>query len=301
MIRYDLNDLRLFVAIAQHLNLTKGADEIGLAPSSASHRIKRLEDTLGITLLERKTKGVLVTLEGEILLRHAKKILADLEQMHADISPYTQGVQSHIRLWANTHATHTYLPNDLGRFLELFPNVSVALEEHTSETISLAIANGDVELGIVAEYNQSADIVTYPYKKDRLVLIVPMNHSLARSQITKFKQIVDHPFVILSQGFSIHTFTTNLALSLGKHLNIRAQVKSFDAVCTMVNAGVGIALVPHDSVAKNQYTNLTMIELDEPWAQRDLLVCVKQGAKLGHLSQVLLNHLIGDWPPSAQK
>lgn len=301
MIRYDLNDLRLFVAIAQHLNLTKGAETVSLSPSSASHRIKRLEETLGITLLERKTKGVSVTLEGEILLRHAKKILADLEQMHADISPYTKGVQSHIRLWANTHATHTYLPDDLGQFLELFPNVSVALEEHTSETISLAIANGDVELGIVAEYNQSADIATYPYKKDRLVLIVPIHHPLAHNKHTTFRQIVDYPFVILSQGFSIHTFTTNLALSLGKHLNIRAQVKSFDAVCTMVNAGVGIALVPHDSVVRNRYADLTIIDLDEPWAQRDLLVCVKRGAKLGHLSRILLTHLTGETVSSEQK
>jgi DNA-binding transcriptional LysR family regulator len=89
--RYDLTDLRLFVAVAEAKNLTRGAERAHLAPSSASHRIRALEDSIGAALLQREARGVSLTRAGEALLRHARQVFAQLEQMHADLSPYAQG------------------------------------------------------------------------------------------------------------------------------------------------------------------------------------------------------------------
>jgi len=291
MTKYDLTDLRLFIAVAEKRNLTKGAQDIFLAPSSASHRLKLLEENIGAQLMVREARGMSLTKAGEILLRHAKKVLATLEQMQSDISPYTHGNQAHVKIWANTNAIHTYLPDDLGAFLEINPDVSVTLEEHSSEKIALAVANGDIELGVVAEYDKSADVQLYPYKQDRLVLVVPIDHNLATKKSITFEEVVNYPFVILNEGSAIHTFTMNKAALLGKHLNIRAQVKSFDAVCRMVNSGVGVAVVPYDSVAYQSSLKLTTVELEEPWAKRNLMVCVKKNSEIGTLSQQLLNHL----------
>ena len=104
---YDLTDLRLFVAIAELRNLTRGAERVHLAPSSASHRIRLLEESIGTPLLIREARGVKLTRAGEALLRHARQVFAQLEQMHADLSPFAKGVKGHVNLWANTHATHT--------------------------------------------------------------------------------------------------------------------------------------------------------------------------------------------------
>ena len=120
---YDLTDLRLFVAIAEEGNLTRGAARAFLAPSSASHRLQRLEAALGAQLFQRQARGVALTRAGEALLRNARQVLAALEQMHANLSPFASGVRGHVSLWANTHATHSYLPDDLAGFLKQHPQL----------------------------------------------------------------------------------------------------------------------------------------------------------------------------------
>lgn len=286
---YDLVDLRLFMAIADAGNLTHGAARAHLAASSASHRIRALEDAMGVALFVRKARGVTLTRAGEVLLRHARQVFAGLEQMHADLAPHAGGVRGHISLWANTHATHAFLPDDLASFLRVHPQVSVTLEEHTSPDIVLAVADGEVEVGVVAEAANGASVEMIPYRRDRLVLIAPEGHPLAAQQRSRFADALDEPFVMLHAGSAIHTFTTNAAAALGRHLDVRIQVRSFGAVSRMVAAGVGIGLVPRSAIAPGDA--LAVIELDETWAQRDLQVCVRDATRLSGFALALVRHL----------
>lgn len=274
---YDLTDLRLFVAIAEARNLTRGAERVHLAASSASHRMRLLEDSIGTPLLVREPRGVKLTRAGDALLRHARQIFAQLEQMHADLTPYAKGVRGHVSLWANTHATHTFLPDSLASFLKRHPQVSITLEEHTSPEVVMAVARGEVEVGVVAESIEGAEVELIPYRADRLVLIAPPDHAIAERAGTPFFEVLDYPFVMLHSGSAIHTFTMNAAAALGRHLEVRIQVRSFEAVCRMVSAGVGLGLVPRSAVPEGKAGHpLAVIELDEPWAQRDLKVCVRK-------------------------
>ena len=286
---YDLTDLRLFVAVAEARNLSRGAERVHLAPSSASHRIKLLEAAIGTPLLVRQARGVALTRAGEALLRHARPLFARLEQMHADLAPYAQGVRGHVSLWANTHATHSFLPDDLAEFLRGHPQVSVTLEEHTSPEIVLAVARGEVEVGVVAERVEGAEVELIPYRADRLVLIAPPGHPLAAQAHTAFADVLAYPFVMLHAGSAIHTFTMNAAAALGRHLDVRIQVRSFEAVCRMVAAGVGLGLVPRSAVSGDAAP--VIVELDEPWAQRDLQVCIRSRAGLSGFARALVDRL----------
>ncbi len=286
---YDLTDLRLFVAIAEAHNLTRGAERAHLAPSSASHRLQQLESALGTPLFLRKARGVQLTRAGEALLRHARQVFAQLEQMHADLAPFARGVRGHVALWANTHATRSFLPDDLAGFLRTHPQVSVSLEEHTSPEIVMAVARGEIEVGVVAERIEGADVELIPYRADRLVLITPAAHPLAARRSVHFAEVIDYPFVMLHSGSAIHTFTMNAAAALGRHLEVRIQVRSFEAVCRMVSAGVGIGLVPRSAVTAG--AQLAVIELEEPWAQRDLKVCVRKRELLSGFAAALVDCL----------
>jgi len=286
---YDLIDLRLFVAIAEAKNLTRGAERVHLAASSASHRMRLLEASIGTPLLLREPRGVSLTRAGEALLRHARQVFAQLEQMHADLTPYAKGVRGHVSLWANTHATHTFLPDSLSSFLQRHPQVSISLEEHTSPQVLLAVARGEVEVGVVAGSIEGAEVELIPYRADRLVLIAPVDHPLAAQASSLFAQVLDYPFVMLHSGSAIHTFTMNAAAALGRHLEVRIQVRSFEAVCRMVSAGVGIGLVPRSAVTAG--AQLAVIELEEPWAQRDLKVCVRKRELLSGFAAALVDCL----------
>ena len=290
--QYDLIDLRLFVAVAEAQNLTRGAARVHLAASSASHRIRLLEEGIGTLLFNRQARGVILTQAGEALLRHARKVFAQLEQMHADLAPFAAGVRAHVSLWANTHATHSFLPDDLADFLRRYPQVSVTLEEHTSPDIVMAVARGEVDLGVVAERIEGAEVEMIPYHADRLVLIVPAGHVLASRNCVRFAEVIDHPFVMLHAGSAIHTFTMNAAAALGRHLNVRIQVRSFEAVCRMVGSGAGLGLVPRSALSTGGLiAPPATIELDEAWAQRDLQICVRQRSNLSGFAALLVKAL----------
>ena len=285
--RYDLPDLRLVAAIADSGSLTRAAEQVHLAPSSASHRLTQLEAALGVPLFQRHARGLTPTPAGESLLRHARQVFAQLEQMHADLAPYASGVHSQVTVFANTNAINCFLPEDLGDFLREHPHVRVSLEEQPSPAIVQAVASGQVEIGVVAAEGTFGELETLPYRRDRLVLVVPAGHPLAGRDEVAFAEVLGEPFVCLHAGSAIHTFMMNHAARLGGRLDVRIQVRSFNAVCRMVAAGVGIGMVPRSAAVHG----LKTVKISDPWAPRDLQLCVRSRAALSPAALALLDHL----------
>src|SRR5574343_1945201 len=287
--RYDLPDLRLVAAIADSGSLTRAAEAVHLAPSAASHRLTQLESALGVPLFALHSRGLNPTAAGESLLRHARQVFAQLEQMHADLAPYASGLTSQVTVFANTNAINCFLPEDLGIFLLEHPRVRISLEEQPSPAIIQAVAAGQVEIGVVAAEGGTAGLETLPYRRDRLVLIVPPGHPLAGQPAVAFADVLGEPFVCLHAGSAIHTFMMNHAARLGSRLDVRIQVRSFNAVCRMVAAGVGIGMVPRSAIASAE--GIHGIETTDPWAPRDLQRCVRQQTRLSPAAAALLTHL----------
>ena len=290
--RYDLPDLRLVAAIADSGSLTRAAELVHLAPSSASHRLTQLEAALGVPLFARHARGLTPTAAGESLLRHARQVFAQLEQMHADLAPYASGLHSQVTVFANTNAINCFLPEDLGDFLREHPLVRISLEEQPSPAIIQAVAAGQVELGVVAAEGNLAGLETQPYRRDRLVLIVPAGHPLAGQSAVAFARVLGEPFVCLHAGSAIHTFMMNHAARLGSRLDVRIQVRSFNAVCRMVAAGVGIGMVPRSAVPQAA-SGLATVEITDDWAPRDLQLCVRSRRSLSAAAGALFDHLAG--------
>ena len=286
---YALPDLRPVAAIADCGSLTRAAERIHLAPSSASHRLTQFEAALGTPLFVRHARGLRPTAAGESLLRHARQVFAQLEQMHADLAPYASGLNSQVTVFANTNAINCFLPEDLGDFLREHPRIRVSLEEQPSPAIIQSVAAGQVEIGVVAADSSLSGLETQAYRHDRLVLIVPDYHPLATRETLDFSEALDQPFVCLHAGSAIHTFMMNAAAQLGARLDVRIQVRSFNAVCRMVAAGVGIGMVPNSSnVAVD---GLKALKINDAWAPRDLQLCVRSRAALTPAAAALFDHL----------
>ena len=122
-----------------------------------------------------------------------------------------------------------------------------------------------------------------------LVLVVPASHPLAGQAAASFADVLGEPFVCLHAGSAIHTFMMNHAARLGSRLDVRIQVRSFNAVCRMVAAGVGIGMVPRSSVAA--VNGLKTVEISDPWAPRDLQLCARSRATLSPTAAALFDHL----------
>lgn len=292
--RYDLTDLRLFLAVAEESNLTRGAARCHLAPSSASHRLKALEEALGTPLVERLARGVRITRAGEVLLRGTREIFAKIEQLHADLAPFASGVRAQVVVHANTNATNSFLPDDLATFLHRHPQVRVSLRESTSPEILRAVAAGEAEVGVVAGDLDGAGLESRPYRQDRLVLAVPPGHPAAERGRIGFREVVGEPFVMLHAGSAIHTFMMGVAADLGATLDVRIQVNSFEAILRMVGAGVGLGMVPASAIDHHPGPRaFAVVAIDEPWAARNLRIVVRRFADLSPHALALADQLSG--------
>lgn len=291
---YDLIDLKVFIAVAEEGNLSRGAERCNLAPSSVSQRIKGLEDAIGTALLTRQARGVKLTPAGHVLVEHARRCVAQLEQMHSDLFPYVQGLVGHITLFANNNAISSHLPDDLARFFASYPNVRISMEERLSHDIVTAVATGRADLGVVAVETDHPDLEFLPYRQDQLVLLTPLNSAFSGQRKISFSACLGTPFISLQHGAALHTFLMNHATSLGKSLDVRVQVSGYRAIARLVSSGAGIGIVPRSALEIGDSARLEIVELTEAWARRDLRVCFsKQARNKNFFQEKLIDILCG--------
>ena len=291
--RIDLVSLSLFNLVARTGSISQGAELAMLAVGAASKRITDLEAAFGVSLLARHSRGVKLTPAGEALHLHVQRILGDVDQMSADLSDHAKGLMGVVRLWANTSAITQFLPGDLAGFARLQPGIRIELTEADSHEVVLAILDGRADLGIFADRTPSLGLQTRLYRRDRLVLVVPPGHPLAGREQVAFAEAVDYDFVSLTQATSL---AQRLALESGqlrKPLRIRIHVRSFDAMCQMVSAGLGIAVLPVAAAQPlGQALGLKLIELMDPWVERELLLGARDQGALAKPARHLLDHLV---------
>ena len=293
--RIDLVSLSLFNLVARTGSISQGAELASLAIGAASKRMTDLEAAFGVPLLERHSRGVKLTPAGEALQRHAQRILGDVDQMSADLSDHAKGLLGVVRLWANTSAVTQFLPGDLAAFTRLQPGIRIELNEAESQDVVLAILDGRADLGILADRTPALGLQTLRYRSDRLVLVVPPGHPLARRKKVAFAEAVDYDFVSLTQSTSLAQRLALESGQTGKPLRIRIHVRSFDAMCQMVAAGLGIAVLPVTAVQPLvQALGLRKLELSDDWVHRELLLAARDLGALARPARSLLDHLAAE-------
>ena len=294
--RLDLVSLSLFSLVVRTGSISRGAELAHLAVGAASKRISDLEDTVGSELFERHSRGVTLTLAGQALQRHAQRILADVDHLAADLSDHASGIVGLVRLVANTSAVTQFLPADLAGFVAAHAGIRIELEESNSREAVLAVVDGRADMGIFAERIPTFGLHTVFYRRDRLVLVVPAGHSLAARVPAGgllLADFADHDFVGLPQETSLAQRLAAESASIGRRLRVRIRVRSFDAMCHMVAAGLGIAVLPDAAVQPHlRSMALTRIELADTWVDRELLIGVRDPAALPRPVRLLLDHLV---------
>jgi DNA-binding transcriptional LysR family regulator len=290
--RLDLFSLSLLSLVARAGSISKGAELASLAVGAASKRLTDLEAAVGTALLERHSRGVTLTVAGQALQRHAQRILADVDQLAADLSDYASGLVGVVRLWANTSAVTQFLPTDIAAFARGNPGIRIELEEEDSSEVVLAIVDGRADFGIFADRTPTLGLQVMNYRQDRLVLVVPPGHPLARRRAVRFVDAIEYDIVSLSKGTSLAKRLQIEAEALGRRLKLRIHVRSFDAMCQMVAAGMGVAVLPRDAVQPLlRAMNLRQIALQDDWAQRRLLIGLRDVNAVPRAARLLIDHL----------
>ncbi|AWK86620.1 LysR substrate-binding domain-containing protein [Azospirillum thermophilum] len=290
--RFDLTDLRLFLHVVEAASITHGAERSHLALASASARIRGMEEALGVPLLERGRRGVRPTPAGRALVHHARMVTEQLERMRGELGAYARGLKGHVRVMSNTAALTEFLPELLGSFLAANPSVDIDLQERLSYEIVQAVAEGLTDIGIVSDSADPADLQVFPFRTDAMVLVVPRDHPLAGHRQIAFREVMGAEFVGLSTGSAFQDHLDQHAARAGRPLKMRVRLRSFEAVCRMVEQGVGIAVVSETAARRCRRTMaLWTVRLTDPWAKRALTIAVRRFDALPLHAQRLVEHL----------
>ncbi|AKV08910.1 MULTISPECIES: LysR family transcriptional regulator [Pseudomonas] len=273
---FDLTDLRLFIHIAEAASLSQGARRAFMSPAAASVRIKALEAQLNNHLLYRDSKGVELTDAGSKLLQHARLIMRQVGYLKTEFTEFGADSSGHIRIFANTTAVTEFLPELLSGFLAQRPGVTVDLRERLSRDIIRGVLDGSTDIGIIAGPVTAKNLQVLQFSTDRLVLIVPEGHELTRRKHIRLRDTVAFHHVGMQEGSTLQAFVRDKAELMGETLVWRIQLSSFEAVCRMVEAGVGIGVIPESAALRNSKTmKLAILELDEPWVVRDRSILIR--------------------------
>jgi DNA-binding transcriptional LysR family regulator len=289
---FDLTDLRLFALVAEAGSITGGAGRAHLALASASARIRGLERELGVPLLKRGRRGIELTSAGTSLADHARVVLRQVETLKGELGAFARGLRGTVRVLSNTAAITEHLPDAIAAFLAANPAIDIDIEEHESVDIVDALAAGNADMGIVADTPLPDTLKRYAFRTDRLVVIAPRADALARRRSVWLRDLLDREFVGLAHGSALQNHLAGHAARLGRPLRLRLRVSGFDTICRLVEAGVGIGIVPVLAAERcRRSMAIGIVRLEDPWSNRRLSVCVRDPKALSVPARRLVGHL----------
>jgi DNA-binding transcriptional LysR family regulator len=326
--RIDLTTLQLFAAVCESGSIGKAAEAEFIAASALSKRVSDLETSLGTALLYRHSRGVEPTPAGQSLLHHARSVLFGLEKMHAELAEFAGGVRGHVRMHANISAIVQFLPEDLGAFARAHDHIKVDLEEHVSQDVIRAVSEGAADVGVCNTSTGAAGLQTLPYRQDRLVLVCPRQHELAqralehlsersevlpkanleRKQLSptvlptsvaiNFENSLIHDHVGLHANSSVYLAMRRAVAGTGRAIKLRIHVTSLDAMCRMIDNGLGVGLLPHRAFELMHHVgDLVALPLRDAWATRQIELIARDFNALPPSARMLVEHLRQTPPP----
>ncbi|MEI2417878.1 LysR substrate-binding domain-containing protein [Orrella sp. JC864] len=290
----DLTDLRLFLNVAEAGTITGGAQATHMTLASASERIRGMEQDLGTPLLLRERRGVTVTPAGRTLLHHARQVLRQVERMQGELGDFGSGFRGHVRMLCNTSAISEHLPKVLCGFLAAHAGISIDLQERSSDEIVDALRNDVCDLGIVSDSVALHGLAHYLFRADPLCLVVPQGHRLAGRRALSLAEIADEQFVGLAEGSALHEHLAQHARRLGKRLSYRIRLRGLESLCRVVGHGIGVGIVPQAAAVRYGRTaRIKRVPLSDPWATRNLVLCMRSLQELPQHVQLLVRHVLG--------
>lgn len=292
---FDLVDLRLMTHIADANSMTRGAELSFISLPAASTRVKNLEESMGTKLLYRTSQGVTLTSPGQAFVTHARIVLGQLEHLRGDMQEYVRGIKGHVRVFANTTSLGEFLPPVLRHYLSRNPDVNIDLRERPSHDIVRAVTEGQTDIGIVAGLVRTESLQTLPYRRDRLVLVVPCGHALDGQAQIAFADTLALEQIGLHESMAIHTFLRQASDQLHRPIRLRIQVGNFETACRMIESGVGVGVLPESAARRHaQAMRIALVPLSDDWAVREMQICVRSLDALPSFARELVELLVAD-------
>ena len=290
--RIDPYSVRLFVATARTRSIARAAEQEHIAASALSRRLTDLEHAFGTPLMVRSPRGIQLTDAGQLVLERGEMLDGALQALVREVQAQGDAVRGTVRLYANMSSVIGFVPERLQRFMTRYPQVTVSLHEEDTRDVIRACLDDRADVGLAAEVPAPPGLDAWHFADDPLNVLVPRGHALAKLGRLRLEKVLAHPLIGVHQGGALDRQLQERASALGRPFAPAMTVRSFDAVGRMVEAGLGLAVLPQS--AAKAYTGtagFVCLPLDEPWAQRSLHLYALHRSPQPRATQALIESL----------
>jgi DNA-binding transcriptional LysR family regulator len=259
----NFSQLRTFVTVVDKGSFSEAARTLGISQPAVTMQMQALEADIGVTLLDRRYRGVDLTEAGMALVSHARRLLDGVEEARHEIAALSGTVTGRLTIAASTTPGDYIVPRLLGGFLAKYPEVRASLAVNDSEQVIRCVEEGTADVGLSGIADDNARAVFQEVARDEIVAICPPEWPLARAEHVTFAQLADVSWVARELGSGTGRVAERALLANGidpQELRMLARLGTGEAIVCAVEGGLGIAMVSR-FVAEKALALGTVVEL----------------------------------------
>lgn len=264
----EFRQLHYFITVVENKSFTKAAHALHISQPSLSTSIKTLESNLGITLLERSTRHMTLTREGEILYEESKKLMTHFDHIKHEMNRLKKEGPLELTIGL-IESSEFWMPNVLSQFKAEFSNVQIQLLEVLSlRDVQQSLNNFHIHLAITNQYINDDSIQILPIYEESLVALLPKNHPLKDEPYVSINDLAQDDFIITKEGFQTRSDILSAFQREGKQPNIQFEIERFETACALVEDGLGITVVPEHYVRYSKKRSYHIKPIDDASVSR---------------------------------
>lgn len=285
--RISIDDLHAFEAVARLSSFARAAEELALTQSALSRRVSKLEEELGVRLLDRTTRQVSVSTMGEQVLAEARRALNDYDRSVREMADLVKGRQGVVSFASNMTISETLLPDIVAAFRERQPGVRLRIREGSSPAARQQVLRKEAELAMCQLGDEHADLENELLFEDRFVVICHKDHPVASATELKWSDLEGHDFIRMQPGSgTIDRLQQKLGTQWSR-LSGSLEVSHFHALLAMVGLNLGISAVPTLMKLRRTDLDLVSVPVTQPIVSRNLGLVSLRGHSLSPGAEVL--------------
>ncbi len=288
-INFDLNDLLAFRAVAELGNFRRAAEAVHISQPAFSRRIDKLEQALGVRLLERTTRRVSLTGTGREFARKVAQLLDDLDGTLLGLRGLAPTRMGEVTVACVPSTVYYYLSQVIGRYREAYPRLRVKVLDAGANDVLAAVVQGDADFGVNFVGHQEPDIDFTPLAEERFVAACRRDHPLARRRRVAWRELAAWDFITVSKSSGNRLLLDQALAGVAGRPEAIYEAQHVTALLGMVEAGLGVAAVPALAMPGKDHPLLVSVPLDEPIVTRHVGLIRRRGRALSPAAQQLFD------------
>ncbi|VVQ26524.1 LysR family transcriptional regulator [Pseudomonas fluorescens] len=289
---FDLADLRGFLAVADLGSFSAAAQAMHLSQSALSRRVDKLEIALGVKLFERTTRRVELSTIGRGFVPRARNVLNELENALIGFHDLSHRLSGEVTIACVPSAVAYFLPDVIAQYHAKYPGIRIRVIDESSSTILTVVARGEADFGLTYIGTQDSEVVFQPLLEEDFIVALRVGHPLTARPSLTWDDLSGSDYISLAQG-SGNRFLIDQALAK-RDVCPRSfcEVKHVPALVSLVEAGLGIGVVPKLAMPADGHPTLVTRPLTDPYISRTLGLISRRGRALSPVAQLLFDLLM---------